>query len=86
MIGRRDQPGAFFEALTFVFYVSHRYWYEIIHHRYSQSVHRAMVEIQTEDPDFYANLIVLTSSESIDAKISAAQRLYTRLFGERRAI
>jgi hypothetical protein len=82
MISRQDQPGPFFEAASFVFYVSHRYWYEVIHHRYSQSVHRAMVEIQERDPEFHTNLIVLASPESVDAKITAAQYLYERLFGE----
>ena len=81
MRARSDQPGPFFEAMTFVFYISHRFWYEVLHGRYSQSVHRAMDEIQTRDPDFHARLMTLTSSESIDAKIAAAEYLHMRLFG-----
>ena len=86
MIERQDQPGASFEALAFVFYVSHRYWYEVIHRRYSQSVHRAMPEIQAEDPDFYADLILLTAFAPVATRIRSAQRLYSRLFGEWRSI
>ncbi|MEE9253936.1 MAG: nucleotidyltransferase domain-containing protein, partial [Pseudomonadales bacterium] len=59
---RRDEVGPFFEALAFVFYIAHRWWYEVTHDRWSQSVHRAMPEIAREDPEFHANLVTLASN------------------------
>jgi len=82
MQARQDDPGPFFEALTFVFYVSHRHWYEVLHGRFSKSVHRAMPQIEREDPDFHQSLVVLTSAEPASAKLRAARDLYRRLFGD----
>ncbi len=77
---RSDEPGPFFEALTYVFYISHRYWYEVLHGRWSVSVHRAMPEIAERDPQFYRHLQILIDGPAPDARISAAEAIFDTLF------
>jgi len=81
MVSRGDEPGPFFEALTFIFYTAHRNWYEVLHDSFSKSVHRAMPEIAAQDPAFHTELLALASSMPKERKLSAARALYARLFG-----
>jgi hypothetical protein len=80
MKARAAEPGAFFEALTYVFYTAHRWWYEVLHDRWSQSVHRAMGEIAREDPDFHGHLSTLIEGASPAARIEAAEAIFRALF------
>jgi hypothetical protein len=77
---RADEPGAFFEALAFFFYAAHRYWYEVLHDRWSQSVHRALPEIAERDPAFHADLLALIEERGPGARVAAAERLFGALF------
>ncbi len=81
MRARAAEPGPFFEALAFFFYAAHRAWYEVLHDRWSQSVHRAMPEIQANDPGFHTDLIALIEEPAPAARIAAAERLLAALFG-----
>ncbi len=85
MKARSDEPGPFFEALTYVFYISHRYWYEVLHDRWSVSVHRAMPEIAERDPQFHRHLQTLIDGPEPDARISAAEAIFDALFAGDRA-
>jgi len=80
MRARADQPGAFFEALTFVFYLAHRAWYEVLHDRWSLSVHRALPEIGHADPEFHQCLVTLMDARETAARITAAEAIFARLF------
>ena len=80
MRARADQPGAFFEAVTFVFYLAHRAWYEVLHDRWSVSVHRALPEIARADPEFHECLVTLMDSREPSARIAAAEAIFARLF------
>ena len=82
MEARSDEVGPFFESLTFLFYIAHRWWYEVKHARWSQSVHRAMPEIEKEDPEFYADLMTLASDADSKSKIAASRRIEFSLFGD----
>jgi hypothetical protein len=82
MRARSDQLGAFFEALTFFFYLAHRSWFEVLHDRWSQSVHRALPEIERSDPEFHGLLETLAGDAPRDARIEAAAALFAILFGE----
>ena len=83
---RSDEPGPFFEALTYVFYISHRYWYEVLHDRWSVSVHRAMPEIAERDPQFHRHLQTLIDGPAPEARIRSAEAIFDALFyGERAA-
>lgn len=82
MRGRRGDAGAFFEAVSFVFYSAHRLWYEVKRGGFSQSVHRAMKQIANADPDFHRDLLVLAASTDADARIEAAERIERTLFGD----
>jgi hypothetical protein len=61
MRARIDEPGAFFEAASFVFHLAHRAWYEVRHDRWSLSVHRALPEIRERDPAFHRRLEQLSA-------------------------
>ena len=80
MKARSDEPGPFFEALTYLFYFSHRYWYEVLHGRWSISVHRAMLEIADRDPQSYRHLQILIDGPAPDARISAAEAIFDARF------
>lgn len=80
MKARADEPGPFFEAVTYVFYTSHRYWYEVLHGRWSVSIHRAMDEISRLDPGFHRHLETLIESASPAARIEAAEAIFSALF------
>jgi hypothetical protein len=84
MKARADEPGPFFEALTFLFYTAHRYWYEVRHGRWSASVHRAMPEIAERDPEFHRHLVTLIEEPDPQARIEAAEAIYAALFPEAR--
>jgi hypothetical protein len=81
MKGRKDDAGAFFEAVAYAFYSAHRLWYEL-KGEFSQSVHRAMKQIADVDPCFYSDLLVLASSAHADLSIAAAERIQRALFGD----
>jgi hypothetical protein len=81
MRARAGEPGPFFEALAYVFYLAHRCWYEVLHDRWSESVHRAMPEIRRADPEFHDLLLALIDAPSPAAKIAAAEAIDRRLFG-----
>ncbi len=83
---RSDEPGPFFEALTYVFYISHRYWYEVLHDRWSVSVHRAMPEIAERDPQFHRHLQTLIESPDPQERIRAADLIFDALFVGERAV
>ncbi len=80
MKSRSDEPGPFFEALTYLFYTAHRYWYEVLHDRWSVSVHRAMPEIAREDPHFHRHLQALIDGPRPESRIRAAEAIYNVLF------
>jgi hypothetical protein len=80
MEARADQPGAFFEALTYFFYLAHRSWYEVLHDRWSQSVHRALPEIAQIDPAFHHQLEVLMGDLPAKARVVAARAIARALF------
>jgi hypothetical protein len=80
MRARAGEPGAFLESVAFVFHLAHRSWYEILHDRWSLSVHRAMPEIAREDPQFHERLVTLAESPSPEARIAAAEAILERLF------
>jgi hypothetical protein len=79
MRGRADQAGPFFESLTSFFYRAHRSWYEVLHDRWSRSVHRAMPEIEAVDPVFHAQLLVLIDGPSAAARVAAAEQIFAML-------
>ena len=80
MKARSDEPGPFFEALTYVFYIAHRYWYEVLHNQWSVSVHRAMPEIAERDSSFHRQLQTLIEGPDPEARIEAAEAIYASLF------
>jgi hypothetical protein len=80
MRARAAEPGPFFEALAYVFYAAHCAWYEVLHDRFSRSVHRAMPEIAALDPGFHRDLIALIGGASPGERIAAAERLHAALF------
>jgi hypothetical protein len=82
MRARADEPGAFFEAAAFVFYLAHRAWYEVLCDRWSQSVHRALPEILARDPQFHRRLEALWSAPDPEARIAAAEAILAHLFGD----
>ncbi len=82
MRARVDQPGAFFEAASFVFYLAHRTWFEVRHDRWSQSVHRALPEIRERDPEFHRWLEQLWSAGDPEGCLVAAEAILAHLFGE----
>jgi hypothetical protein len=82
MRARADEPGAFFEALTYFFYTAHRAWYEVLHDRWSVSVHRAMPEIARLDPTFHRFLHALIDGASPALRIEAAEAIFEALFAE----
>jgi hypothetical protein len=81
MKGRKDDVGAFFEAVAYTFYSAHRLWYEL-KGEFSQSVHRAMKQIADVDPCFHSDLLVLASPAHPDLRIAAAERIQRALFGD----
>jgi hypothetical protein len=81
MRARRDDPGAFFESVAWLFYVAHRWWYELLHARFSVSVHRALPEIERADPKFHASLMALVGGTTA-ARIEAAEEIERALFSE----
>jgi hypothetical protein len=82
MRARSDQLGAFFEALTYFFYLAHRSWFEVLHDRWSLSVHRALPEIERSDPEFHRLLETLAGDAPRDVRIDAAAAILAILFGE----
>jgi hypothetical protein len=80
MQARADEPGPFFEAVAYVFYVAHRCWYEVLRDEWSFSVHRAMPEIERRDPAFHRRLVTLASSASPAERIDAADAIFRQLF------
>lgn len=81
MKARADEPGPFFEALRYVFYIAHRSWYEVLRDEWSLSVHRAMAEIEQRDPTFHRPLLTLALSSRPAERIEAADEIFRRLFG-----
>src|SRR5262245_9312752 len=73
MRARGDEPGAFFEAVTYVFYLAHRAWFEVLHDRWSLSVHRALPEIARKDLEFHECLVTLMGPGEPAARIAAAE-------------
>jgi hypothetical protein len=61
---------------------AHRSWFEVLHDRWSQSVHRALPEIERSDPEFHGLLETLAGDAPRDARIEAAAALFAILFGE----
>ena len=82
MRARIAEPGAFFEAASFVFYVAHRAWFEVRHDRWSQSVHRALPEIRARDPEFHRWLEQLWGCGEPASRLVAAEAILAHLFGE----
>jgi hypothetical protein len=82
MRSRSDQLGAFFEALTYFFYLAHRSWFEVLQDRWSLSVHRALPEIERSDPAFHGLLETLAGDSPREARIEAAAAIFAILFGE----
>jgi hypothetical protein len=81
MRARRDEPGPFFESVAWLFYVAHRWWYELARGRFSVSVHRALPEIARADPEFHAALLALVHGATPEARIAAAETIERALFG-----
>ena len=81
MRARSDDPGAFLEAVGSVFHLAHRRWYEVLHDRWSQSVHRALPEIRAKDPEFYRWLETLSGPAAPEARVVAAEAILSHLFG-----
>jgi hypothetical protein len=86
MRARADEPGAFFEALTYFFYTAHRAWYEVLRDRWSVSVHRALPEIAELDPAFHRRLQTLIDGASPALRIEAAEAIFEALFAESRVV
>jgi hypothetical protein len=81
MRARRDEPGPFFESVAWLFFVAHRWWYEVARGRFSVSVHRALPEIAREDPEFHGALMALVHAATPEARIAAAETIERALFG-----
>lgn len=82
MRARAAQRGAYFEAVAWYFHLAHRSWFEILHDRWSLSVHRALPEIQRVDPSFHRLLATLIEEARPDARIRAAEAIFRLLFPE----
>jgi hypothetical protein len=82
MRARSEEAGPFFEALTYFFYTAHRNWFEVLHDRWSLSVHRAMPEIRERDPVFYRQLESLIGERDVERRLGAAAAICAALFPE----
>jgi hypothetical protein len=55
-----------------------QYWFEVLHNRWRTSLGTALGIIQTEDPEYAADLENIAKAESITDKIATARKIYNR--------
>lgn len=80
MIDDIDTPYMFLRHLNVFFNRASNMWFEIINNKFPMPYYLAMPKIQEEDSEFALNLLILSSNNSNQEKINAAEKIIKRLF------
>lgn len=80
MIDYKNEQEAFFRKLSELYPRTIMYWFHFIQYTYMPQVYYSLPMIENKDPDYYNYIKILAGNYSSDEKISAAEKIYKRIW------